>query len=348
MKRIQTVGVIGAGIAGLACARMLHNSGIAVSVLEKSGGVGGRVATRRTDSGFTFDHGAQYFTARDEAFVEQVQQWLAAGTAALWQGRIVSLNQGLVADLNEPRERYVGVPGMNAISKWLATGLSVQINVTAQSLRRTGGGWQLKDAAGIQHGPYDLLISTAPPEQTRTLLAGLSAALDESMSTVGMAPCWAVLAQMGERLQIPFDAAFVHSSPLSWVARNSSKPEREGADCWVLHGSASWSREHLEELADRIAQTLVEEFWQATRQTAKPLQFLVAHRWRYALPQEPLLQRYLLDLNMNLGACGDWCGGPRIEGAFLSGLAMAKAVLEGISESHSRQVNLGGSGDLSS
>jgi predicted NAD/FAD-dependent oxidoreductase len=134
--------------------------------------------------------------------------------------------------------------------------------------------------------------------------------------------------QMREPLQIPFDAAFVHNSPLSWIARNSSKPERDAADCWVLHASAKWSRDHLEESTDTIAETLVEQFWQATQLAPQPLQFMVAHRWRYALPDEPLSQRYVLDWDLKLGACGDWCGGPRVEGAFLSGLAMAKAVLE--------------------
>lgn len=328
MKNNRTVGIIGAGIAGLACAHTLRSSGVQVKVLEKSRGEGGRVATRRIDSGVTFDHGAQHFTVRDPAFRSQVKRWCEAGTANLWLGRIVALKQGIVTDLHEPTERYVGVPGMNAIAKSLATGLDVHTNVTAQSIRRSDGAWQVQDTMGIQYGPFDLLISTAPPPQTAKLFGDQSAAIESSLLKVTMDPCWAVLLQMCERLQTPFDAAFVHDSPLSWIARNSSKPERHASDCWVLHASPKWSRDHLEESVESIAKTLEAEFWQAIAQYPQPLEFVIAHRWRYALPQKPLPQKYLLDGDSKLGACGDWCGGPRVEGAFLSGLALAEAVLE--------------------
>lgn len=328
MKRIRTVGVIGAGIAGLACAQRLQASGLRVTVLEKSRGLGGRVATRRIDSVVTFDHGAQYFTVRDATFGAEVKRWCAAGAAALWSGRIVSLNRGLVDDLREPQNRYVGVPGMSAIAKSLALGLHVQATVTAQSICRSDDIWQVEDALGSLYGPFDLLISTAPPPQTQALFGHLSKTLDEPISSVTMAPCWTVMLQLRDPLQVPYDAAFVHNSPLNWIARNSNKPGRGCTDCWILQATAEWSRDYLEESADAIERTLIEHFWQATEQPPQPLEFMAAHRWRYALPLTPLSQRFLLDRDLNLGACGDWCGGPRIEGAFLSGLAMADAVLE--------------------
>lgn len=327
MKNIRTVGIIGAGIAGLACAQALRSSGVQVTVLEKSRGVGGRVATRRLDSGVTFDHGAQYFTVRDPAFKSQVKQWCDGGAAGLWQGRTVAVRQGVITDLAEPRECYVGIPGMNAIAKSLAIGMDVRTEVTVQTIQRLDRKWQIEDNTGRLHGQYDLLISTAPPPQTAKLIGDHSTTLCKAIGTVSMAPCWAVMLQMCERLQTPFDAAFVHDSPLSWVARNSSKPERVASDCWVLHAAPAWSRDHLEESAETIARTLNTEFWKAIAQAPQPFEFAIAHRWRYALPQEPLPQQYLLDGDLHLAACGDWCNGPRVEGAFLSGLALAEAVL---------------------
>jgi len=323
----RTVAVIGAGIAGLNCARTLHAADVAVTVFEKSRGLGGRVATRRLESGVTFDHGAQYFTARDEVFRAQVHQWCAVGTAALWQGRIVSLNQGTCTDLAGTENRYVGVPTMNAIAKSLATGLDVRTNTTVQTIRRSDGKWYIGDAAGTDYGPYDVLVSTAPPPQTLALLGNYSPAIAETISKVTMAPCWAAMVQMHKPIELPFDAAFVNDSPLSWIARNSSKPKRDAADCWVLHASADWSRRHLEESPDAIAGALVGQFWEATRTTPQAPQRVTAHRWRYALPEEPLSERYVVDGDRKLGVCGDWCGGPRVEGAFLSGLALAESLL---------------------
>ncbi len=328
MKKIRTAGIIGAGIAGLTCAQSLHSSGVRVTVLEKSRGLGGRVATRRIDSGMSFDHGAQYFTIRDPSFRSQVNLWCDAGVVARWLARIVALDQGAITDPAGTQERFVGAPGMNAIARSLAARIDVHANVMAQAVQRLDGKWHVDDSTGKRHGPYDLLISTAPPPQTSALLGKLSAVIASQLTKVVMDPCWSLLVQVGQSLSTPFDGAFVHRSPLSWIARNSSKPGRDAGDCWVLHASAAWSRDHLEEPGAAIATALGREFWHAIAQTPQPFDFVLAHRWRYALPHEPLPQRYLLDGDTQLAACGDWCGGPRVEGAFLSGRALAEAVLE--------------------
>ncbi|MDA1179513.1 MAG: FAD-dependent oxidoreductase, partial [Planctomycetota bacterium] len=261
-------------------------------------------------------------------FQSQVNDWCEAGAVRLWHGRIVAIHRGVVTDLREPTERYVGVPGMNAIAKSLATGVNVRTNVQAQSIANLNGRWQVQDSLGTLHGPFDMLISTAPPLQTAQLFAGQSPGVQDSLSRVTMDPCWSVLMQLSQRLKVPLDAAFVEDSPLSWIARNSSKPERHLSDCWVLHASPKWSRDHLEESGESVTETLVAELWQVIAEVAQPIEFVVAHRWRYALPQEPLSQRFLFDSDLGLGACGDWCGGPRVEGAFLSGVALAHAVLK--------------------
>jgi renalase len=327
---IQSVAVIGSGISGLACARKLRGYGVEARVFEKSRGVGGRVATRRSESGATFDHGAQYFTARDPDFIQQTKQWCNAGTAALWPGRIVTLHDGDIIDAAESHQRYVGVPGMSAIAKLLAAGIDVQTNVTIQSFRRTDGRWHIADSAGSSSDSFDFVICAIPPQQATKLIRDQSPTLTSSMSAVRMAPCWAVLLQIGEPMSLPFDAAFVRDSPLNWMARNSSKPQREGGECWVLHATAAWSAEHLEELPEAVVKTLIEAFWRSTQRAALPIECAVAHRWRYAIPLEPLSQRCLLDPQTHLGACGDWCGGPRVEGAYLSGLAMAERLMREI------------------
>lgn len=52
--------IIGAGLAGLACARRLTQSGLTCTVLEASDGIGGRVRTDRVE-GFQLDRGFQIF-----------------------------------------------------------------------------------------------------------------------------------------------------------------------------------------------------------------------------------------------------------------------------------------------
>jgi predicted NAD/FAD-dependent oxidoreductase len=327
VKKNFSVGIIGAGISGLICARLLQHAGLSVTVLEKSRGVGGRIATRRLDSNVTFDHGAQYFTASDPTFRSQVDQWCRDGFASIWEGRIVVLKNAAVTPLNESRERFVGQPGMNAIAKSLATGVDIQLNVKVEGISRTNGQWQVHDSGGKAFGTFDWLISTAPPPQTNTLFGAHSVPIKTSLAKVQMDPCWAVMLQMPEPIQVPFDAAFVHDSPLSWIARNTSKPDRHSADCWVLHASPAWSCGQVDDSAESVTVALVDEFWKVLGRAPQPIDQVVSHRWLYALPQQPLPTKFLLDENAKLAACGDWCDGPKVEGAFLSGRALAERLL---------------------
>jgi predicted NAD/FAD-dependent oxidoreductase len=129
-------------------------------------------------------------------------------------------------------------------------------------------------------------------------------------------------------LDLPFDGAFVNDSPLSWIARNNSKPERGAKrESWVLHASQEWTSQFIEEEAEVVLTKLIEAFWQATGAAPRTLGYAASHRWRHAIPPEPLESRCLFDPELRIGACGDWCSGPRVEGAILSGMAMAGRVL---------------------
>lgn len=327
MNRPVSVGVIGAGISGLTCARALQEAGCSVAVLEKSRGMGGRVATRRVEPGLAFDHGAQYFTVRDERFAAQTDRWLKQGVVQRWNARVVALEAGSQQVPDGLTERFIGAPGMNAIARDLALGLELRTGFEAGSLLQKNGEWFAVDTVGVLWGPFDWMVSSAPAPQTAALLGAWSPKLAGRASEAKMAPCWAAMVQFSERLDATFDAAFVRQSPLSWIARNGSKPGRGAHECWVLHGSGDWSAEHLEETAAAIGPDLLSAFWTATGITPQPTVRLIAHRWRYALPVAPLEESYLLDDGAQLAACGDWCNGPRVEGAYLSGLALADAIL---------------------
>ncbi len=316
------VAVIGAGLSGVTVGRALHAAGWPVTVFEKSRGPGGRMSTRRTAAGETFDHGAQYFTARDALFQEQVRWWMEAGLVAEWHGVIGTLERGRVTKSEREQVRYVGVPAMGAGVRQYAETLRTRYETRVERVERAGSKWKLTADSGEVLGEYGAVVVAVPAPQAVPLLAG-APELAARAATVRMEPCQAVMARFEARVPLEVDGAFVHGSPLSWIARDTSKPGRPEGERWVLHGSPEASREYLERAPEVVTARWVEAFVEATGVDVRPVE-AVAHRWRYALPSPALEEPALFDATLGIGACGDWCGGPRVEGAFLSGVALAR------------------------
>jgi predicted NAD/FAD-dependent oxidoreductase len=181
---------------------------------------------------------------------------------------------------------------------------------------RDGGAWTIEGSAG----PADVLVLAMPPGDARSLVSvpGVDAVVVE--------PCLAVSCSFDERVSVEWDAAFVESSLLGWVARDSSKPGRPDGERWVLHGSPAWSREYFEASEGWVVEAALTEFRRLAGTAPKPTAVAVK-RWRWALPTQPLGARHVWDPEQRLGLCGDWCGGPRVEGAWLSGTSLAGAIL---------------------
>ena len=136
-----------------------------------------------------------------------------------------------------------------------------------------------------------------------------------------------VMVSFAERLDVAFGGAFVSRSPLAWVARNVSKPGRPKGECWVLHATPEWSAEQLEASPEHVAEQLLSAFADALGRALPPVAFRSAHRWRFARTADPLGASHLWDGELGLGVCGDWTHGSRVEDAYTSGEALARALV---------------------
>lgn len=315
--RGMNIAIIGAGLAGLACARTLREAGRTVRLFDKGRTPGGRIGTKRLEaSGRTLrlDHGAQYFTARDPAF----EALLRDNGAQAWPDA----------------ERLVPVPGMSALPRAMAEGLDIAAARHVTWLEPTGGGWLLHHLPASEvrpgqplsemeadvDGPFSAVAITAPAPQAAELLAPHSAWMTEMLATVVYAPCWTWLATFAERLPLP-DTLRPEDGPIGWAARDSAKPGREPGESWVVQAGPAWSRAHLEDPAETVAAALREALG-----APEPLA-QATHRWRYSLVETALDQPCVWDGQHGLGLAGDFCLAGRAEAAFISGRALAEAML---------------------
>jgi len=324
-RRLRIV-VVGAGMTGLTAARALSHQGHDVVVVDKARGPGGRMSTRR-DADLWFDHGAQYFTARDPHFLRDIVAWRERGLVRTWDARIATIGDrgSDNNDNSQDTERFVAVPKMSAICSELVMELAdCRFEWKVRKLKRLENGWILKTDER-QNLECDVLVITTPPEQACTLLADPE--VDELIGGVEMMPCWALMLVLDKPLFAEYDAAFVNRGPLSWVSNQRSKPERPPANAWVLHASPEWSSMHLEEPADEVRDLLIEAARELPLSQAFTVESAVAHRWRYALARQPLNCGAIWLGSKNLVLAGDWCNGSRVEGAFLSGIAAAGRIM---------------------
>lgn len=331
-KQRARVAVIGAGLSGLACANALAAEGHTVQVFDKGRAPGGRASTRRVairGVEVGFDHGAQYFTARDPDTVERVARWEREGVVRRWKGRIAVLGPGGAVESYSDKDRYVGTPGMSALCKRLAAGLNVGFGVKVGQVRRVGEGLTILDADGRSLGAFDFGVVTAPPAQTQAIVSDASSSLASRAASVAMKPCWAVMVAFDRVIETPYDGAFINVGPLSWVARTSRKPGRvRSFDRWVLHASADWSTRHLERTPDLVTSQLLDAFFEATGVARVKPVWAKAHRWRYALAENPLELGCVFDGGSRIALSGDWTHANRVEGALLSGWSAAARIHE--------------------
>lgn len=182
------IAIIGAGIAGLSAAQALQKAGQAVHLFDKGHGSGGRMASKRSEAG-ALDLGAQYFTARDRRFVEQVQHWVESGWAEQWKPQLYNYRAGELTPSPDEQTRWVGVPRMSAITRGLLKDVTVNFGCRIAEVFRGKQYWHLQDTEGCSHGPYSRVVIAVPAPQATPLLAA-TPKLAAVAAGVVMEPTW--------------------------------------------------------------------------------------------------------------------------------------------------------------
>ena len=305
--------VIGAGIAGLMAAQSLVENGHDVVVVDKGRSPGGRLATRRIDNA-TLDHGAQFFTVRDSLFETHVAKWISSGVVTEWCRGFDNAAQN-----NDGFPRYRGVRGMTDIAKHLAIGLDVRCNTLAFSITPgTTSKWQLNidDGSALD---ADAIIVTCPLPQTYALLVTADIELPDSMMRTEYDRTICLLAVLKQSSAVTTPGGLQNpDETFSFVADNAIKGI-SSAVALTLHANPRFSLEHWDAPPQDVHDLLLKQAkpWigDATVVTSQ------VKKWRLATPLTIWPERHWA--NEMIVLAGDAFGGPKIEGAALSGLSAA-------------------------
>ncbi len=293
--------VVGAGLAGLVAASRLAKAGRDVVVYDKSRGLGGRMATRRSAFG-AFDHGAP------SAHLDQsvAAQFVERGAATAWTAG-----------------GFVGLPGMSGLVRPLAEGLDIRGGTEIAGLTVARDGIRLTLAGGATEGPFARVIAAIPAPQARRFTTEDPQA-DAVLAEVGFAAVWTLMAAFEARpdlrdIERPDGA-------LDLVVRDSAKPGRAG-ETWVAHAARDWTAARLEAAREEVLPALLAEFSDLAEGRLPRPAHVDAHRWRYGRAVRPMGAPYLAVSGGAVLIGGDWALGDRAEHAWISGQAMAEAAL---------------------
>ena len=316
--------VVGAGIAGLLAAQALGQRSLSVAVLEGGRWVGGRLATRSVGPGRA-DAGAQFFTTRRPEFADMVREWREVGLVFTW-ARGWS-DGSLAVPRPEGHARYAVRGGMAALANFLATGLDVRLGRHVTAASPFPWGWRVISPGAAPLSARALLL-TAPVPQSLLLLdvggTGLAQADRDALGRIEYAPGLCGLFLLDGDAALPDPGALQRpEAPIAWLADNRRKGVSPGVCVVTVQASAEWSRTAWDgrdsEVLAHLRGGLLPYVAHGTSIAQARLE-----RWRYSLPTVVHPHPYLVARGVPpLAFAGDAFGGPRVEGAALSGLAAA-------------------------
>lgn len=325
--------IVGAGVAGLACARELARRGFASVVLERSRGVGGRCATRRID-GQSVDHGAAFLHARSAEFAEALAQMPPEGRIDGWPTRVVETRLACQPEAFAPcQTRLARRDGVNAFPKMLAHGLDVRLEHPVTQLESVGGRLRVHTQPGAIFESEFVVVAGSLAQSlrlTEPFAAGFPGAAGQfaRLHELEIVPSFAVIA--GYESSSP-DPLFDLWNPLETVMlqaiiHDSAKRANPRHRVLVLHSRPgfararmsespeAWSRDMLWELGDMLGEWAAHPLWTQT------------HAWRSGRIRagDQLAMPAVLNApgGGTLLIIGDAFGTqPGVEGAYLSGVA---------------------------
>jgi renalase len=330
------IAVIGAGIAGLTCARKLQQGGKSVVLIDKSRGLGGRLATRRLASTHA-DHGVCYLQAKGDRFGQWIDELVSTGILRVWTTGIHRLAaDGSLQSPTKSANYYAAPLGANSIAKYLGRDLEIIGDKLITTIDPINNGWRLssKDPE-FSLTAAQVVIATPPAQALNIARESIDPDCIQQLASVQFSRSITAIAVYPPTDQtaaaaIPWQGIQCIDHPtLAWIGLDSSKQLNPTQPVLVIQSSAAFAEQYFDDSDLAIVgQKLIDAIVPLIPTLTAP-ELVQVHRWGYAFAQNPLSDRFLTAQTATpLYFGGDWCGGNRVESAYLSGMAIADRILD--------------------
>ena len=306
--------VLGSGITGATIANTLSKK-YSVQVFDKARGLGGRSSNKRLKKNLSFDHGVQYINPKSKKFIKFIKKLSKKRILNTWDGNHLDFT----FKKNTLAPKYIGMKANNAICKYYLKGVKLSFASQIKKIEYKKYFWEIRLNDNSKH-QFKGLILTCPFPQLKKLARKY---LDKKISNlkIKMQPNITVMLALKNQIKLPISSIKFDDDILTWAANeNSKKRFKSNLNLWTLQASLKWSKKKINKYKNdkTILNQMIARFVQLTGLEKSKIVHKKIHGWKYSYnyKKTPFLSSW--DKKKQLGICGDWFSGPKVENAWLS------------------------------
>tara|TARA_B100000963_G_scaffold183012_1_gene159098 strand:- start:478 stop:1440 length:963 start_codon:yes stop_codon:yes gene_type:complete len=319
---MQDFCIIGSGIAGSTIANHLSKK-YSVHVFDKARGPGGRSSNKKFRQNLSFDHGVQYISPKSKSFTKYLKRLHKKKLLKTWDNNHLDFT----FEKKFLSKKYIGRKANNDLVKYNLRNIKQSFNSPIEKINFNKYFWEvyLKDKSKQQ---FKSIIITCPFPQLKKLAKNY---LDKKVLKlkVQMQPNITVMIALKNQKTLPISSMKFSDDILAWAANeNSKKRFRSNINLWTLQATLKWSKKTINKYKNdkSIMEQLIARFVRLTGFEKNKIIFKRIHGWKYSYNYEKTPYLSIWDKKNNLGICGDWFNGPKVENAWLSANDLARKI----------------------
>ena len=314
--------IIGSGIAGSTIANLLSKK-YSVHVFDKARGPGGRSSNKRFKGNLNFDHGVQYISPKSKLFIKYIQKLYKKKILKNWDDNHLDFT----FEKKSFSSKYIGRRANNDLVKYNLKNIKQSFASPIERINFKKYFWEITMKNKSKH-QFKSLIITCPFPQLKKLAKQY---LDKKILKlkVQMQPNITVMIAFKNQKNLPISSIKFNDDILAWAANeNSKKRFKSNINLWTLQATLKWSKKTINKYkTDKsVMNQLISRFIKLSGFKKNKMIFKKIHGWKYSYNYEKTPYLSIWDKKINLGVCGDWFNGPKVENAWLSANDLARKI----------------------